>query len=223
MATPLKNLPLRPSKAPNLPIAPVDYSQQYQDQMLNALRLYFAQVDNFGYGLTNTSNGGGGALLSFPYLSAYQNGTTTLSANMTNVSTTPIQVASTADFASAGYLLIENEIVQYTTKTATTFDGTVTRGVKGTTNVAHTAGVYITEVAAVTSTTSATMVLDTVTMSNGITCSVPSSQIYFTNAGVYNLQFSAQLLNYTTSDDNVIVSSSIVAAVVDVTAATSVI
>jgi hypothetical protein len=38
---------LRPSKAPNLPIAPVEYSQQYQDQFSNALRLYFAQVDNF--------------------------------------------------------------------------------------------------------------------------------------------------------------------------------
>lgn len=38
---------LRPSKAPNIPIAPVDYSQQYQDQLTNALRLYFSQVDNF--------------------------------------------------------------------------------------------------------------------------------------------------------------------------------
>ena len=36
-----------PPKAPNLPIAPVDYTQQYQDQVLNALRLYFNQLDNF--------------------------------------------------------------------------------------------------------------------------------------------------------------------------------
>jgi microcystin-dependent protein len=35
------------SKAPNLPIAPTDYSQQYMDQVLNALRLYFNQLDNF--------------------------------------------------------------------------------------------------------------------------------------------------------------------------------
>jgi hypothetical protein len=47
MATDLKTSTLIPSKAPNLPIAPVDYSQQYQDQLNNALRLYFAQVDNF--------------------------------------------------------------------------------------------------------------------------------------------------------------------------------
>lgn len=41
-----KDLPLRPSKAPNLPIGPVAYSQQYTDQINNALRLYFAQIDN---------------------------------------------------------------------------------------------------------------------------------------------------------------------------------
>jgi microcystin-dependent protein len=35
------------SKAPNLPIAPVEYTQQYMDQVLNALRLYFNQVDNY--------------------------------------------------------------------------------------------------------------------------------------------------------------------------------
>lgn len=42
----LKNTDLVPSKAPNLPIAPVDYSQQYQDQLSNAARLYYAQIDN---------------------------------------------------------------------------------------------------------------------------------------------------------------------------------
>jgi hypothetical protein len=42
----LKKRTLRPSKAPNLPIAPVSYAQQYQDQLNNAFRLYFAQIDN---------------------------------------------------------------------------------------------------------------------------------------------------------------------------------
>ena len=42
-----KNVTLRASKAPNLPIAPVEYSQQYQDQLLNAFRLYFSTIDNF--------------------------------------------------------------------------------------------------------------------------------------------------------------------------------
>jgi hypothetical protein len=42
-----KNIPLRASKAPNLPIAPVEYNQQYVDQLSNVLRLYFGQIDNF--------------------------------------------------------------------------------------------------------------------------------------------------------------------------------
>ena len=63
----IKLLDLRPPKAPNLLIAPVSYAQQYQDQLNNALRLYFNQIDNFGFGLLNTSGGGG---LSFPHISA---------------------------------------------------------------------------------------------------------------------------------------------------------
>jgi hypothetical protein len=45
--TPDKIGALRPSKAPNLPIAPTEYSQQYIDMLSNALRLYFNQVDSF--------------------------------------------------------------------------------------------------------------------------------------------------------------------------------
>ena len=36
------------TQSPNLPIAPVEYSQQYQDQLNNVLRLYFSQLDNPG-------------------------------------------------------------------------------------------------------------------------------------------------------------------------------
>lgn len=60
-------IPLRPSKAPNLLIAPVEYAQQYQDQLNNALRLYFNQVDNFSFALNDTN---GGAYLSFPHIAA---------------------------------------------------------------------------------------------------------------------------------------------------------
>lgn len=63
----IKALDLRPPKAPNLLVAPVDYSQRYVDQLNNALRLYFNQIDNFGFGLLNTSGGGG---LSFPHIAA---------------------------------------------------------------------------------------------------------------------------------------------------------
>ena len=42
------------TKAPNLPIAPVEYSQQYQDQLNNVLRLYFSQLDNPGVSAAST-------------------------------------------------------------------------------------------------------------------------------------------------------------------------
>ena len=45
------------SKAPNLPIAPVEYTQQYMDQVLNALRLYFNQIDNFTQATTIPDSG----------------------------------------------------------------------------------------------------------------------------------------------------------------------
>jgi hypothetical protein len=34
-----KNFVLRPSKAPNLPVSPTEYSQQHNEQLSNALRL----------------------------------------------------------------------------------------------------------------------------------------------------------------------------------------
>jgi hypothetical protein len=65
--TTLKDTPLRPSKAPNLPIAPVEYNQQYVDQLSNALRLYFSQLDNDWAGLLSNL---GGAYLTFPHIAA---------------------------------------------------------------------------------------------------------------------------------------------------------
>jgi len=59
----IKTLDLRPPKAPNLPIAPVEYRQLYQDQLLNALRLYFNQIDNFAQPFSSNT---GGAFLKFP-------------------------------------------------------------------------------------------------------------------------------------------------------------
>jgi hypothetical protein len=35
------------TKAPNLPIATSQYDQAFFDQILNAFRLYFTQIDNF--------------------------------------------------------------------------------------------------------------------------------------------------------------------------------
>ena len=49
--------PLRPSKAPNLLVAPIVYDQRYIDQLTNALRLYFNQVDNFTQNITVPPSG----------------------------------------------------------------------------------------------------------------------------------------------------------------------
>lgn len=193
---------LRFPAAPNLPLAPGQWDARYQDQFANVLRLYFNQLS---YALQQLSEDQGGYHISFPFGAFHQDGATTLSSGITNVSTTPISVASTAGFPASGYILIESEIIQYTTKTATTFDGTVTRGVLGTTNVAHSAGVAVTEVQGVASSTTAGSVLFLTTdYSNGVYVD-PANQanIIFDKAGVYNIQFSAQLLNFTTSEDNV--------------------
>jgi len=46
------------TKAPNLPIAPSQYSPQYLDQLANVLRLYFAQLDNAGPSVMSTKRNG---------------------------------------------------------------------------------------------------------------------------------------------------------------------
>jgi hypothetical protein len=50
-------IPLRPSKAPNLLVAPIIYDQRYIDQLNNALRLYFNQIDNFTQNVTVPPSG----------------------------------------------------------------------------------------------------------------------------------------------------------------------
>ena len=65
-----RSAPLRPPKAPNLLVAPVDYRQQYIDQLNNALRLYFNQIDN---GMASLLSPSGGGLLQFPFIEASDN------------------------------------------------------------------------------------------------------------------------------------------------------
>ena len=193
--------PLIAPQQPRLPAAPVEYSQRYGDDLTNILRLYFNQLQNFNQLFTTNT---GGALLKFPNGAFHQDGATTLTGAMTNVSTTPIQVASTNLFESSGHLLIGTELIAYTGKTATTFTG-ITRGVYGTTNTSHSIGNAVTEALGVASSTSAIAVpLDTTDASNAVVIdTTTNSKIVFETAGYYNIQFSAQLLNFTTTDDNV--------------------
>jgi hypothetical protein len=67
MTTQLKTGAIIPPKAPNLPIGPVDYTQQFFDQYSNVLRLYFNQIDNFAQPFTQQN---GGSYLRFPFIAA---------------------------------------------------------------------------------------------------------------------------------------------------------
>ena len=42
---------IRPTSAPRLPASPAQYDQQFNDQLLNILRLYFSQIDNLSTAL----------------------------------------------------------------------------------------------------------------------------------------------------------------------------
>jgi hypothetical protein len=55
--TPPKIVTLLSPAPPNLPVAPTDYNQVYQDQILNALRLYFNQLNNFTNGVITPPSG----------------------------------------------------------------------------------------------------------------------------------------------------------------------
>lgn len=188
--------------APALPNSPEVYSKSDFDRFNNVLRLYFNQIDSVLQRL-QTTGGGDGSGIRFPYGAFHQDGTTTLTTGVSNVSTTPFVVGSTDQFPATGWFLIESEIVSYTGKTSTSFTG-ITRGVLGTTNVSHSAGVAISEVQGTGSpTTIGTVLFNNTDYSNDVYASVDFSKIYFNVPGLYNLQISVQLLNFTTSDDNV--------------------
>jgi hypothetical protein len=63
----MANIIIRATKAPNLPIPTISYSQTFIESFSNALRIYFNTLDAF---TTNLSNIDGGSSLSFPHIAA---------------------------------------------------------------------------------------------------------------------------------------------------------
>jgi hypothetical protein len=188
--------------APALPTAPIEYDQRRDDQLNYSLRLYFNLLDNF---LATLANSQGGANLAFPNGAFHQNGYTTLTNAIPNSSSTAtIVVGSTAGFASAGSILIEEEIITYTGKTATTFTG-ITRSQYGSSGSSHAAGVYVSEAQGVASASTALAIpYDTTDTSNQVALDpLDNTKVVFAISGYYNIQFSIQLLNCTGSIDNV--------------------
>jgi len=198
----MSNSYLRFPPSPSLPLAPQQWGPLYQDQYSNVLRLYFNQLSN---NLGQLGSRQGGRLINFPHGAFHQDGTTTLTTGISNTSTADLQVGSTADFPSQGWVLIGSEIIRFTGKTPTTFTG-ITRGVFSTTNTSHSAGAAISEVQGVSSPTSYGVVLFNYTdYSNGVYTGDNGANVYFDNAGIYKLQISAQLLNFSNATDNVTV------------------
>lgn len=61
-----------PPKAPNLPVGPVEYEQNYQNQLNKVQRLYYNQVDNY---LTSIMENSGGRYINFPHIFALDTAT----------------------------------------------------------------------------------------------------------------------------------------------------
>ena len=192
---------LKNTIAPSLPVATQDYEKQYEDQYSNILRLYFNQIDNYTRALASNI---GGSLIRFPNGAFYQDGYTTLTAAMSNVSTSPIQVVSTDGFIDSGGLLIGTEIVKYTGRTATTFTG-ITRGAYGSTNTSHAIGVNVSEAQTLASSASTLpLTLLQTTTSNGVSIDpTDKTKVIHSVAGIYNIQFSIQMLTFDNTIDNV--------------------
>jgi hypothetical protein len=193
---------IRNPAVPNLPLAPVEYDRRYLDDLNTILRLYFNQLNNLNTALVGST---GGAFLQFPNGAFFQDGSTLLTASMTNVSTTDIQVVSTDDFVlTSGGLLIGSELISYTGKTATTFTG-ITRGVFGSTKAAHAIGDQVTEAQTLASpTVAAALAVYKTTSSNGVSIdATDKTKVVFSIAGIYNIQFSIQMLTFDGTIDNV--------------------
>lgn len=81
--------------APNLPLATVDYSQQYQDQLNNVLRLYFNRLDGIIAKLNSSSTfDGSGIRLPYGAFSSYTTQSTT-------ANTATLLTLSNTDFSNS--------------------------------------------------------------------------------------------------------------------------
>ena len=85
---------------PAMPSSPVEYDRQFQDQLTNALRLYFTQIDGMTAALLDTQ---ATRYLSTPY-GAFQDSTTQTAANTTTAY--PITF-DTTDFSN-GVTMVSN-------------------------------------------------------------------------------------------------------------------
>lgn len=185
--------PLRPSKAPNLLVAPVDYAQLYQDQLNNALRLYFNQVDNDWAAVLDEA---GMRYLAAPY------GAFSSTLNQADGATDTAYAVTydTIDFSNS--VTYESHLATFTGSIATTTltvsavaSGTILPGMK-ITGTGVTANTYIVkQLTGTTGSTGTYQVNISQTVSSTTITGNRSSKLTFAYPGIYNIQFSFQFVN----------------------------
>jgi hypothetical protein len=129
----------------------------------------------------------------------FDNGST-LTAQLQNNNVTSMSVADTSQFASSGDVLIGDEVIAYTGKTLTTLTG-LTRGVAGTSAATHANGSAVTSAQVAVANTATPVRLNITDFTNGVTVA-SETDITFAIGGIYNIQFSCQLLNASNANDN---------------------
>jgi hypothetical protein len=88
--------------APRLPVPPREWDEIYQNQLNNALKLYFERLDNIFISVLDTA---GGKFLSFPY-GAFQSGAT----QTTTANTATVMSFDTTDFSNGVSIVSGNKL-----------------------------------------------------------------------------------------------------------------
>lgn len=144
---------------------------------------------------TNGSSGTSGVSPTTYYGSFLFDSDTALTAEIQNPSSTAtINVLDTTGFNAPGYFKVDTEIIGYSGKTATSFTG-ITRGAAGSTATSHLNGTLISQAQATVANTPTQVLIDQTDLSNGVTLT-GLGNVTVANAGIYNLQFSIQVQNF---------------------------
>jgi len=88
--------------APRLPVPPREWDEIYQNQLNNALKLYFERLDNIFISVLDTA---GGKFLSFPY-GAFQSAAT----QTTTANTATVMSFDTTDFSNGVSIVSGNKL-----------------------------------------------------------------------------------------------------------------
>jgi hypothetical protein len=193
-------LDLARTKAPALPIAPVEYSRQYIDQLNNVLRLYFSQLDNFvGQLSANGSNTTSNMIL--PY-GAFQDNQDQFDGN---TSTVYYLTYDTTDYSNGVHVNSANASF-----TATISNGSGSNGTSMNVTTMTSGQIYagmklngtglgnntrVIAFATGTGNVGTYVVSDSLNVTNAAITGTLQSRIMVDYTGLYNIQFSVQVVN----------------------------